>query len=154
MIGFGCLIVGFALLITFGFLGVWGFDMWFNTGREVIEVDLKGWDFPRAMGVISTFFQQKGFFPQVYGPRIYVAKGDTLIMGKKVFDITLTPTGEGVHLKGHFFLEGTLPKYWKMSRYGYPAILPRRQGWQVKKELFEKLGFSIEQIDKLSRMEK
>ena len=121
-------------------------DLAINHGIEIVDIYYPPWSSYYIQNTILEFFEYKDFDFAIYGNRIIARKGERWLMGIRTFDILLLETAQGCLFRGHFYLEGIIPKYMKLTRFGYYAGLPRRMGWKIKNELFEYLNYKVRPI--------
>jgi hypothetical protein len=136
-----CLVPFISIIIAIIFLIISAIDITMNKGMEVVQLHLPQWHPMALHHFLVSFFISRGYFSYSYGNRIYSSRGNRWLMGVRTFDIILTSVDQGTDLTGYFYLQSLWPvRRIKLSRYGYYAILPRRQGWRLKNELFYYLG--------------
>ncbi len=117
-----------------------------HKGIEFVQLSLPHWETTNLHGYLILFFTNKGYHCYSVSNRIYAYRGEKWLMGVRTFDITLVRAEPGSTLTGYFYLRGIWPvRFMKFSRYGYYGIAPRRQGWEMKNELYKYLGVNKDQ---------
>ena len=155
------IVIDFLIIFTFFFLMF--FDYFYNRGIEIIELEIPNLEMEELRGTIISYLKKEGFKVSFEKNRIKAKKWEYGFLksntqfhaGYVIFDILVFEESEKTMLNGQFYLEQKTWKNYKLSRYGFiHNTIARRKGWKIKKELFRKIGFEIDEINKISKLKR
>jgi len=130
-----CLPFSVVMIILLIILIIAVIDIIVNRGKEHLMMEFPYHDVKIMGDGIFQFFASKGMRCEIVGGRMVASEGLWWFTGARTFEFELREKDGGCSMEAWFYLRGLFPKYFRFTRYGYPAIVPRRKGLRIRNEL-------------------
>jgi len=110
-----------------------------SRGHDKFKITLTKWKEQDIQDAIVKFFEYREIRVSRNGTQIIASDGSRFWTGERVFIFTFQPSAEGTVMDCDFFVRSMWPyPDTPFSKISYFAFIPRRRGWNVKMQLFEK----------------